>query len=68
LLASFRELSLPRARCVHAARAFRSTLTGFLLLEIAGQFQLEASANQSFAYLVQVLLAGFTPELETPPS
>ena len=67
LLASLRELELPKARRVHAARAFRSALTGFLLLEIAGQFQLEASADQSFAYLVRVLIAGFTPEPETPP-
>jgi hypothetical protein len=44
---------------VHAARAFRSALTGFLLLEIAGQFQLEASPDQSFAYLVQLLISGF---------
>jgi AcrR family transcriptional regulator len=59
LLTTFRELGLPKAQRVHAARAFRSALTGFLLLEIAGQFQLEASPDQSFAYLVQLLISGF---------
>jgi AcrR family transcriptional regulator len=58
VLASFGELGLPAGQRVHAARALRSAVTGFMLLEIAGQFQLEGATERSFERMIAALLDG----------
>lgn len=43
---------------VHAVRGLRAALHGFVLLELAGQFGMPASVDESFRYLVASLIAG----------
>lgn len=51
-------LGVPEADAVHAARALRSALHGFLSLEEAGGFGLPADRGESFGYLVDSLVLG----------
>jgi AcrR family transcriptional regulator len=43
---------------IHATRMIRSTLHGFVLLEIGGGFGLDVDVDQSFTRLVDILHAG----------
>lgn len=38
---------------IHAVRGLRSSIHGFVLLELSGQFQLQEDIEQSFAWLVE---------------
>ncbi|MGL5850520.1 MAG: TetR-like C-terminal domain-containing protein [Phycicoccus sp.] len=51
-------LGIPDADAVHATRALRSALHGFLHLEAVGGFGLPDDLTDSFAYLLDVLVAG----------
>lgn len=46
---------------VHAIRALRSALHGFVVLEQTGGFAIDLDLDASFARLVAVLVAGFGP-------
>jgi AcrR family transcriptional regulator len=50
---------------VHLARALRAALHGFLALEQAGGFGMPESVDESFARLVDVLLAGVRAAVPT---
>lgn len=58
LFEGFRALGVREARLVHATRALRSAVTGFLLLELAGQFQMDGHVDESFAHMLRALLDG----------
>jgi hypothetical protein len=61
---------------IHALRMLRSVLHGFGTLELAGGFQLDASVNDSFTWIVDFLSHGLqslqspggSPLLLAPPS
>lgn len=52
-------------RAVDGARALRSALHGFVLLEVGGGFGLPREVGRSFDYLVQTLVAGFARQSVT---
>jgi len=58
VLAVLRGYGLDGADALHATRAIRSALHGFVLLESVGGFALELSVDDSFARLVAMLDAG----------
>jgi len=53
-----RAWTLPEAETVHAVRAFRAALHGFVTLEAAGGFALPVPLEESFARLVSAVAAG----------
>lgn len=59
----------PGDDAVHAVRAIRSALHGFVALEAAGGFGLPASVDASYERLVEVLIAGLAsaPGAAPPP-
>jgi AcrR family transcriptional regulator len=59
---------LPRVRFVHAARALRSGVHGFAMLEARGGFGLKVDVDQSFAWLVEMLVAALEREAGRPNS
>jgi AcrR family transcriptional regulator len=54
------------AERIHMARAIRSALHGFVVLEGAGGFGLPASVNESYEKLVALLLAGVAVRATQP--
>ena len=58
VLAVLREYGLGEDGTVHAARAVRSALHGFVSLEAAGGFGLRQDVDESYARLVDLLDAG----------
>jgi hypothetical protein len=46
---------------VHSVRVLRSALHGFIVLEKAGNFALPAKTGDTFARLVEWLVAGLNP-------
>ena len=51
---------LNRREGIHAIRAVRSAVHGFVALEIAGGFGIPLDIDQSFSWLVSALLQGFS--------
>jgi AcrR family transcriptional regulator len=43
---------------IHAVRGLRAAMHGFILLEVSGQFQLEQDPDESYRWLVDVVLDG----------
>ncbi len=58
VLAVLRGYQLEGEAGIHAARALRAALTGFVLLEAKGGFGLSTSPDQSFEWLIRMLDAG----------
>lgn len=58
VLAVLRGYGLEGVDAIHATRAIRSALHGFVLLESVGGFAIELSLDDSFARLVDLLDAG----------
>ena len=52
------QLGVPVDRRVHAIRALRSAVHGFVLLESARQFQLAADSEVSFELLIDAVIRG----------
>jgi AcrR family transcriptional regulator len=52
------EAGVPRGELIHVARVVRSALHGFVALEAGGGFGMPQSVDESFARLVDLLLAG----------
>ncbi len=50
------ELGVGDDQRVHAIRSLRATLHGFLVLQIAGQFQLAEDPEESFRWAIEALL------------
>jgi len=48
---------------MHAVRAFRSTVHGFVSLEAAGGFNLPLAKDKSFSILINLLLDGLAPKV-----
>ena len=63
VLIVLRSYGLDDADTIHAARALRSALHGFVSLEIAGGFGFDVDIDQSFHRLIDRLIDGF----ESPP-
>jgi len=57
-LAVLSGFGLEGEEAIHATRAFRSALHGFVLLEMAGGFGLDVSINESFKRLLTMLARG----------
>jgi AcrR family transcriptional regulator len=57
-LAVMASIGLQGEDAVHALRAFRSMVHGFVTLEVAGGFGLPADCDESFRRMVQALIAG----------
>jgi hypothetical protein len=49
---------LDEDRLVHAVRAFRSVVHGFVSLEVAQGFGLPQSTDESFQFIVLLFIAG----------
>ena len=58
VLAVLSGYGLTQSAAVHAARALRSSLHGFVALEAAGGFGLPEERDESFALLVEILVTG----------
>lgn len=58
LFAVLRGYGLEGDDAIHAARAVRATVHGFVVLELAGGFQIGVDVDPSFDYAVGVLAAG----------
>lgn len=54
----FQSLEVPPEHAVHLVRGLRSVLHGFVQLELAGQFQLYAPAEDSFAWMTELVFRG----------
>lgn len=61
LLAVLRAWRLEGDAAIHATRAIRSALHGFVSLEAVGAFGLDVDRDRSFTRLVTTLAAGFGP-------
>lgn len=63
-----RGFGLPDERVIDAVRAVRAGVHGFVTLELGGGFRMREDVDQSFAVLLDMLVAGVTalstPELE----
>lgn len=57
---SLRGVGLPEAQGVHAVRALRAGLHGFVVLELQGGFGLPDDVDESFEALVEVLVDGLS--------
>ncbi|MGJ8621746.1 MAG: TetR-like C-terminal domain-containing protein [Yoonia sp.] len=51
-------LGISNDQRVHAMRAIRSAIHGFVLLELSGQFQLQEAPDDSFRWMVDSLILG----------
>lgn len=51
---------LPDARVIDAVRAVRAGVHGFVTLELGGGFRMREDVDQSFAVLLEMLVAGVT--------
>lgn len=51
-------MGVPPARRVHAIRALRAAIHGFVVLEASGQFNIDASIDTSFRTMVHGLVEG----------
>lgn len=60
LLEAVAQLGIPAEHRIDAVRSMRAAVHGFVLLELAGGFGMPDDVDQSFAYLVDRLLAGLT--------
>ncbi|MFI9486822.1 WHG domain-containing protein [Promicromonospora sp. NPDC052451] len=58
VVATLRGFELPDDRVIDAVRAVRSGIHGFVLLELGGGFRMREDVDQSFAVLVDMLVAG----------
>lgn len=58
VLAVLRAWALEGDDAIHAARAFRSTVHGFVALELSGGFGLPVDTDESFDRLIATLAAG----------
>jgi AcrR family transcriptional regulator len=58
VLAVLSGCGLKQSAAVHAARALRSSLHGFVALEAAAGFGLPEERDESFALLVEIVIAG----------
>ncbi|PVU84215.1 TetR family transcriptional regulator [Cellulomonas sp. WB94] len=56
-------LGVDPARTIDAVRAFRSTLHGFVTLELAGGFGMPRDVDESFAYAVELLVTALPARL-----
>ena len=61
LLEAVAAFGVSEEEAIHAVRAFRSLVIGFNSLEHAGHFGLPAGVDESFDYLVELLVAGLRP-------
>lgn len=52
---------------IHAIRSLRSAVHGFITLELAGQMRLAVSADDTFAWWTDVVLAGLRTKGLVPP-
>ncbi|MBE0697019.1 MAG: WHG domain-containing protein [Anaerolineaceae bacterium] len=62
ILALIDSLGLTGEDAIHAARAFRSIVHGFTMLEVAGGFGIPLDLDESFTRLVQMLVRGIEKE------
>lgn len=60
-------LGVTKKARVHALRSIRSAIHGFVLLESSGQFQLAEDTEQSFDWMVEVLLRGVAQPTSVRP-
>lgn len=58
-VAPWRHLGVGANEAVHAVRALRAAVHGFVLLERQGQFRMAPAADRTFAPLVDAVIAGF---------
>lgn len=58
LLAALRGYGLQNDDAIHAARAVRSAVHGFVSLELAGDFAMPQAVDASFAWMIRALAAG----------
>lgn len=65
VVAVLRGFGLPDARVIDAVRAVRAGVHGFVTLELGGGFRMREDVDQSFAVLLEMLVAGVTA-LATP--
>jgi AcrR family transcriptional regulator len=61
-LAVLAGFGLQGEEAIHATRAFRSALHGFVLLETAGSFALDVNIDESFVRLLAMLARGLRSE------
>jgi hypothetical protein len=66
VLAVIRAWELEGDDAVHAVRAVRSALHGFVALEAAGGFELPVNLEASFDRLVAAIAQGLTPRDSAP--
>jgi AcrR family transcriptional regulator len=62
ILALIDSYGLAGEDAIHAARAFRSIVHGFTMLEVAGGFGIPLDLDESFTRLVQMLIRGIEKE------
>jgi AcrR family transcriptional regulator len=62
LLLTMASLGLREEEALHAIRAFRSLLHGFVSLEAAGGFKMDLDVNESFDFLLKNLLNSIDQE------
>ena len=63
VLAVLRDYRLEGDEVLHAARALRSALHGFVLLETGGGFGLDLDVTQSYRWLLKMFEAGLTRDV-----
>jgi AcrR family transcriptional regulator len=59
-----RAWALEGDEAIHAVRAFRATVHGFVSLELCGGFGLDLDRDVSFARLIELLVAGLGSEVD----
>jgi len=57
-VAALRPYGFANDDALHAVRAFRSVVHGFIVLEISGGFGMDLNRDESFRLLIQMLIAG----------
>lgn len=67
LLAVMRGYALPDSEAIHAARAFRAAIYGFVLLEAGGGFRLPQRAEDSYERLLDLLDRGLHHHPQAQP-
>ncbi len=60
VVAVLRGFGLPDDRVIDAVRAVRASVHGFVMLELGGGFRMREDVDQSFAVLLEMLVAGVT--------
>jgi AcrR family transcriptional regulator len=58
VIAVLRGFGLPDGRVIDAVRAVRAGVHGFVMLEVGGGFRMREDVDQSFAVLLEMLVAG----------